>query len=420
MLYPDEFTSIQATDGKTFTLYTDIDRLEQHMHALAPADARAIDEYIRAARRFTRFEFFGILTGGTWGMIRMAPYMPAMFKAMRVTLEQYAQRFSDPFLRRAFPMMQYDFANIPLGLHLGFLAACHNHTMGWPQGGSLPFAQAIARRYQELGGEIHYKARVDKVLVENDRAVGIRLADSADAQAGAEYRADVVISNADGRTTIYDMLDGRYTDERINNYYANPPDRQEMGLNIYLGVARDLSHEPRAITYLLDQPVTIANETHDRLDIELFSFDPSMAPAGKSPLKVTMPGSYAYWQALAATSKDRYNEEKQRVAETVIDAIEPRFPGLRGQIEAVDVTTPLTTERYTGSFQGLQAWSPSGAGFTAMLKGLSKTLPGLDSFYMVGQWAGATIGIPLVAAMGRSLIQNLCKRDGRRFVASVG
>lgn len=55
-----------------------------------------------------------------------------------------------------------------------------------------------------------------------------------------------------------------------------------------------------------------------------------------------------------------------------------------------------------------------------MLKGLSKTLPGLDSFYMVGQWAGATIGIPLVAAMGRSLIQNLCKRDGRRFVASVG
>ena len=419
MLFPDEFTSVQAPDGKVFTLYTNIDRLEQHMHALAPADTRAIDEYIRAARRFTRFEFMSMLTAGPWDIIRMAPHLPALFKRMGVTLEQFAQRFSDPFLRRTFPMVHYDFPNIPLGLQLSFLAANHNHTMGWPQGGSLPFVQAIARRYQELGGEIHYKARVEKILVENDCAVGIRLADSAGAQGGAEYRSDIVISNADGRTTIFDMLDGKYADERIRKYYANPPDHQEMALNIYLGVARDFSQEPRAITYLLEQPVTIANETHDRLDLELFGFDPSMGPPDKSPIKITMPGSYSYWKDLAAISRERYNEEKQRVADTVITALEARFPGLRSQTEIVDVATPLTTERYTESFHGLQAWPPPGEGVGAMFKGLSKTLPGLSNFHMVGQWAGASLGIPVVAAMGRSLIKNLCKSDGQRFQTSV-
>jgi phytoene dehydrogenase-like protein len=106
---------------------------------------------------------------------------------------------------------------------------------GWPAGGSLEFARSIAQRYTALGGQIHYQARVEKVLVENDRAVGVRLDD------GAEHRADVVISNADGHATIFDMLDGRYTTERIRAFYDNAPRQQEMALHVSLGVARDFS-----------------------------------------------------------------------------------------------------------------------------------------------------------------------------------
>jgi hypothetical protein len=45
---------------------------------------------------------------------------------------------------------------------------------------------------------------------------------------------------------------------------------------------------------------------------------------------------------------------------------------------------------------------------------LSQTLPGLGNFYMVGQWAGLP-GVPLVAAMGRDVVRQICKRDGRVF-----
>jgi hypothetical protein len=49
---------------------------------------------------------------------------------------------------------------------------------------------------------------------------------------------------------------------------------------------------------------------------------------------------------------------------------------------------------------------------------LVRTLPGLQDFYMVGQWAGFP-GLPIVAGMGRSLIRYLCRRDGRHFAAYV-
>jgi len=50
-----------------------------------------------------------------------------------------------------------------------------------------------------------------------------------------------------------------------------------------------------------------------------------------------------------------------------------------------------------------------------MFQGLSKTLPGLQNFYMVGQWAEAMIGIPTAALSGRNLIKTLCKKDGKKF-----
>jgi len=53
-----------------------------------------------------------------------------------------------------------------------------------------------------------------------------------------------------------------------------------------------------------------------------------------------------------------------------------------------------------------------------MSKGFTRTLPGLDNFHMVGQWADATIGISTVAAAGRRLVKQLCKQDRKRFVAS--
>jgi len=45
-------------------------------------------------------------------------------------------------------------------------------------------------------------------------------------------------------------------------------------------------------------------------------------------------------------------------------------------------------------------------------------LPGLERFYMVGQWTGG-LGLPNVAAMGRKTVQLICKRDGQPFAITA-
>mgnify|MGYP001813377010 CR=1 FL=1 len=284
----------------------------------------------------------------------------------------------------------------------------------------MPFALDIERRYRALGGEVQYRVQVEKVLVEScrgkrtrksDRAVGVRLAD------GSEYRADVIVSTAYGQTTVYDLLDGRYTDERVRAVYSAPLDEVAMGLQVSLGVARDLSGEPPAIVLLLPEPVEIADRTYERLSLELFGFDPGLAPPGKGVLKVVLKTSYAHWRELR-DDPERYHAEKARVVAIILDQVEPRFPGLRGQVEVIDVATPVTIERYTGNGRTFQG--SLGIPLAGLLagRGIVRTLPGLAEFYMVGQWAGFP-GLPWVAGMGRSLVQHLCRHEGRPFVTAI-
>ena len=409
--FPDDLIGIEDTEGKRFIVHTDLDRLEAHMRELAPADGEAIAAFVGAARRLTRARMMDMVMATPWEMIGALPYLGLMRTWGSLTTEQVGERFSDAFLRRAMGMLQYDFPGIPALIPLMFLAGCATRDFGWPEGGSLPFARDIADRYAALGGEITYRARVDTILVENDTAVGVRLED------GSEHRADVVISNADGRTTIFDMLGGRYTTPQIRDYYAALPREQLMGLHISLGVAREFPNEPHMLVLWLPEPIVIGGQTCDRLDIEIFNFAPEMAPAGRTVLQVVATASYDHWKAL---SPEAYRAEKARAAEMVITCLDRRFPGLAEQVEVVDVATPLTSERFTGSYRGYQAWPVPNQGMLDALmgKGLSKTLPGLANFHMVGQWAGG-LGLPNVAAMGRRVIAGLCKADRRRFVTTM-
>jgi phytoene dehydrogenase-like protein len=182
-------------------------------------------------------------------------------------------------------------------------------------------------------------------------------------------------------------------------------------------VARDMSIDPHNLTLLLDEPLMLAGQAQDVLTVEHFAFDLSLAPQGKTVIKAYLRSAYAHWRPLKVERR-RYVEEKEGLAETVIDLLSPRFPGLRQQVEMVDVATPLTNERYTGSWLVAQAWPPQRGVLPVLLHGLSKTLPGLEGFHMVGQWAGAAGGLPNVAAMARRLVQDICGQDRRPFVTS--
>jgi phytoene dehydrogenase-like protein len=182
---------------------------------------------------------------------------------------------------------------------------------------------------------------VEKILVEGDRAVGVRLED------GTEYRADYVISAADGRTTIFDMLEGRYVDDKTRQYYAGELPIFEPLLYLSFGVDGAFEEAPHYLTFNFASPLRVADEEVRRATYRVYNFDPTLAPPGKVTIIVSFESRYDYWKNLYEEDRDRYREEKDRLATAVLDELERRLPGIKNKVEVVDVATPVTFERYT-------------------------------------------------------------------------
>ncbi len=421
-VHHDEFMRIVDTDGRTFTVYADPDRLEQHMLELSPRDAKLITWFADSVRRFQRFDMSRMAQqprslmeakdGFEMGR-SMLSFAPDLARWGLATAQDFGERFEDPFLRRAVPLM-FGWSTIPMVAGLMQLAYMHSKNAGFPVGGSLAFAQDLERRYLALGGQVHYKAQVEKVLVENDRAVGVRLYNDE------VYPADYVISAADGRGTVYTLLDGRYVDKSVRSLYdGHLPILSEI--QVSLGINRDLSATPHWLTYLMDEPVLIAGEPRTDIGFKHYCFDPTLTPPGKSAMVVLLPSDYDWWQRIYG--HHLYKTEQDQVGDLVIAELEKRAPGIQADIEVVDVATPMSYERYTGNWRGATTgWLLTPDTMKLMLMGVNQTLPGLANFYMAGQWVEPGGSVPLAAMSGRKAVQLICHDEGKPFetAAPVG
>jgi len=408
----DVFVRVEGPSGESLDWFTDLERLKLHLRAIAPEDIRPIDDLIKAARKFIGADIFALQLGGFSRAAKLFVRLPAIKRWSRIKLREFGQRLQNPFLRRAFLHVMYDIPGneMPVLPLLLFMSGFENGDLGWPVGGSLAFSRRIEKRFKALGGVVNYNSRVDTILVENDRAVGVRLKD------GSEYRGDRIVSAADGYTTIFDMLEGRYLNATIQEYYSGAGESSSFGLVIFLWLDGSREGEPHALTLLFNEPLDLGNIEQDSLHLVIFGPETGLVSEGKSVLKIEAQANYSYWKKQRDADLGSYRQEKERIARYIIDRISPRFPTLRGKIEIMDISTPPTAERFTGNRFGWQAGPPKKDADKIMRKGLSKTLPGLDNFYMVGQWASASIGVSTVALMGRNFVKDLCKKDNKPFL----
>jgi phytoene dehydrogenase-like protein len=418
---PEVFMRYEGRQGQVLNFYSDIHRLEQHLLELAPEDRPLIQELCAAARSMVGFNPPISAPGGfvsnLFSSLRVLPKLITTLPSLRrwggMSLSELASRFTNPFLREVFADVW--FPEMSAAALVFTLAFVHGQDAGYPIGGSLPMALAVEKRYHDLGGETHYRSRVEKILVESapdgtgSRACGVRLAD------GREERADYVISAADGHATIFELLEGRFVDDKLRGIYAEYPLFPPI-MFIGLGIDRTFPDLPCAtggINLCLSEPIQVADQPVEHLELMVYNFDPTLAPEGKTAITAMLRTVYPYWKALAA-DRERYEAEKERIAQEVIARLDQRFPGLAGQVEVIDVATPITFERYTGN------WQASFEGFLptprTMMAAIPKTLPGLSNLYMAGQWVQAGGGLPTGVLTGREVLIQMCKKDGVKFV----
>ena len=122
----------------------------------------------------------------------------------------------------------------------------------------------------------------------------------------------------------------------------------------------DLKKYPHIYDFKLKKPIKIGEDTHEYLSINNYASDSDYSPNGKTALTIILNGdTYDFWKK--AKEKNQYAEEKQKLADAIIDALSTQIPEINGQVEVWDIATPLTYERYCASWRG--SW------MTAMTQG---------------------------------------------------
>jgi len=418
VVYFDEFVRFEASNGEVIILYSDADRLEDHLKQVAPEDSGIIGEFCDAIRKASKHEMpvevapevMGL--AGTVKMLRQVkPFMPLMKRWASVSMMEVSRELKNPALAE---MFSEAFAGeMPVFFFITALAWLNNGVAGYPVGGSLLFARTIEKRFQDLGGEIAYRSKVKKILTENDKAVGVVLAD------GTEHRADFVISAADGHSTIYKMLEGRYISRKIKGIY----EEEKLQLSkpimfVSLGINHDFKDIPRAIYHStpFKPSLELGSDKVDRMDIRYYNFDATLAPQGKTSIIAFFNTNFEYWLELKNNDPEKYKKEKERVADAVVAELERRHPGISRKVEVRDVATPYTFLRYTDNWLGtFIGWQVTSSTYRIRIP---KSLPGLGNFLMCGQWVSVGGGLPVGVMTGRHVIQILCKKDKREFVTT--
>ncbi|HWA34685.1 MAG TPA: NAD(P)/FAD-dependent oxidoreductase [Cyclobacteriaceae bacterium] len=410
---PDEFFRAEDGQGKCIRVFTDLDKLEHEFLANAPEDEILIRKFIKDVKKFVSFDALpenASEIANVWEKMKMAwkmlPYIRTFSNNIKHTCRSYSRKFKNPLLQKTIAHLFDPDMSIVFGMIA--LTWFHKKSAGYPIGGSLNFGMKMYDRYNELGGSLRLETKVTRILTENDQAVGVELSN------GEKYKADYVISAADGYTTIFEMLKGWYTDETLLNFYKKSKTFPSL-VFVALGIRKDFKGFPRMVVFPASRPVYVdPTSTMTEINCFIHNFDPTLAPQGSTLLTFMLEThNYEYWETLHCENKSQYEIEKKRIAEALIENLDKRFGDIKGSVEMVDVSTPATFKSFSGNWKGsFEGWllTPE-TGFRT----LPHTLPGLSNFYMCGQWVAIGGGLPGVLNSARETAQIICHQDRMPF-----
>src|SRR3989442_319660 len=250
----------------------------------------------------------------------------------------------------------------PLGGHFAwmFVAAIQDVGCSLVRGGMHRVSEALAKVLRARGGTIRTNAEVASIVVENGRAVAVRLAD------GERIGVDgVIAANADPRHFGLDLLG----EAIIGAEAASKLQRYEWGpsfFGIYAALDRPVAFkagpEPATVCYLHASGASLDDLAASFVDIRAGRLpknpmvgiineavvDPSRAPAGKGLMKFIVhfvPYRVTGDAAGKITGTD-WSQIKERYADSILEWIDDAFlPGIRKRIVARSVQSPVDYER---------------------------------------------------------------------------
>lgn len=275
------------------------------------------------------------------------------------------------------------------------------------QGGTDLMISMMKEELLKNNVDIQLQARVDKILVENNRVTGVVVK-------GHTIRTKAVVSNSNLKSTIEKMVGVEYfPTEYIEE--AKKVRLNTSSCQVYMGLKKGES-----IPFIGDLIFTSddADFSTDlilspKVGSQTFSvYYPEMRPH-LPPQYAIVSSSNARFEDYQNMTEAEYEKQKAYLIERALSGIEKIVPGIREKIDYVEAATPRTFKRYT--------LHENGASFGTKFEGLPvsmnmhKVLPGMFHAGSVGiimsGWLGAANYGVIVAHDVDTYLSNLEKKE---------
>ncbi|MEO0036712.1 MAG: hypothetical protein RLZZ501_2735 [Pseudomonadota bacterium] len=390
----DPFYQVRFDDGRVFNYRGGRDRVREEIARFSPKDLDGYDRFLKASEGVYKVGFEKLSSMPFSSVTDMLKVAPAMVRHRSyLSVVQFTERYlSDEALRIVFNFHPLLIGGNPYSVTSVYsLISYLEQRWGvhFAMGGTGSLVKGLVGLVEGQGNKIRYKSGVRRILVENGRAVGVRL------ESGEEIPADVVVSNADSATTYNTLLADetrfRWTDSRIEQTTSS------MSLFVwYFGTKRrydDVAHH----TILLGPRYRgLLHDIFDKKvlaeDFSLYLYrptatDPSMAPAGCDSFYVLSPVPNLQGDTDWASAAEPY---RQRIAAYLSRTV---LPDLEANVVSSRMTTPLDfrdrLQSFRGAAFGLQPILLQSAWFRP-----NNRSEDIDRLYLVGAGTHPGAGLP--------------------------
>lgn len=354
--------------GDRFDIPAGRDRFKEKLQTTFPSEREGLDRYFDVISKLIDEMGWAAPIHGVLDAARMVAHMPTTLLHGLQPLGAFLDGCTkDPFLRAILTIQSGDHgmapSRAPTALHAG-LQGYYFDGGCYPRGGAHSIPETFVRHVRAHGGEVHLGSPVAKILVEDGRALGVRLAD------GREIRAGIVVSNADPGVTWGELVDpehlGFFLRRRIEHLHWSV-----STLSLFMAVDMDLrgagldsgnvwwsrTHDVDAAYDYAERPSLDGTEPIDGLFFNVTTLkDPSLRRDGihtVEAIAIAGPGPFARWRDVPRGLRGAdYAALKAALAERILDAVETFVPGLRDRVVFKALSTPLTNMHYLHATEG--------------------------------------------------------------------
>ncbi len=397
------FYRVRFEDGTSFDYTGDAAAMRREVAKINPGDVHGYEQFVRASEEIFKvgFEKLAHVPFGSWmDMARIVPEMVKLgsFRSVYAMVSRYVK---DEKLRQVFsfhPLLVggNPFSTTSIYTLIAFLE--RKWGVHFPIGGTGALVRGLCELIEGNGGVVRCGVEVEKILVENRRAVGVRT------KTGEVIPADLVVSNADSAWTYRHLIDPehrkKWTDKRVESL------RYSMSLFVwYFGTNRkydDVAHHtillgPRYKGLLDDifQHKVLAE------DFSLYlhrptATDPALAPPGCEAFYVLSPVPHLESGVDWAAHAEPY---RKKIAALLGRTI---LPGLEQSIVASEMLTPQGFHDDLLSFRGAAFGVEPVLTQSAYFRPHNKS-EDIDNLFLVGAGTHPGAGVPGVLSSARVL-----------------